>query len=242
MKKVMILEDQRDSRDALAQIVRSVDANARIYTVGRASNAYAIAMEHSIDLFLIDIILRPDKRGGDQSGAEFAQNIRMVERYKFTPLIFVTSLYDTKMHMYSSVHCYKFIEKPFDWDAVREVIREAMSYQTRNPEGRVVFYRTGGLLEAITITDIIYAENRQHRLKVVTENGEVRIPYRPCKEFLRELDSEDFLQCNRSTIVNRNFIERIDPANRYVYVKGRAEALEIGSVMKREFLRNIRTI
>ena len=223
MKKVMILEDQRDSRDALAQIVKSVDANARIYAVGRASNAYAIAMEHSIDLFLIDIILRPDKRGGDQSGAEFAQNIRMVERY-------------------SSMHCYKFIEKPFDWDAVREVIREAMSYQTRNPEGRVVFYRTGGLLEAITITDIIYAENRQHRLKVVTENGEVRIPYRPCKEFLRELDSEDFLQCNRSTIVNRNFIERIDPANRYVYVKGRAEALEIGSVMKREFLRNIRTI
>ena len=50
------------------------------------------------------------------------------------------------------------------------------------------------------------------------------------------------MQCNRSTIVNRNFIERIDPANRYVYVKGRAEALEIGSVMKREFLRNIRTI
>ncbi|MCH5266174.1 MAG: response regulator transcription factor [Lachnospiraceae bacterium] len=242
MKKVMILEDQKDSRDALLHIVKSVDESAKIFAVGRANSAYSIAMEHSIDLFLIDIILRPEKRGGDQSGAEFAQNIRMIERYKFTPMIFVTSLYDTKMHLYSSLHCYQFIEKPFDQDKVAEIIRGAMAYQTESDRSRMLFYRTGGLLEAITIGDIVYAESRSHQLRVITVKEEIQIPYRTCKEFLRELDSEDFLQCNRSTIVNRNFIKKIDPVNRYIYLEERPETLEIGSIMKREFLNSLRSI
>lgn len=239
MKKVLILEDQKDTRDALTKIVKEIDDNAIVYALSSEKEAYYIAMEKTIDLFLIDIILHPGKKEGDKSGADFAQNIRTVSKYQFTPIIFLTSLYDSKLHMYSSLHCYKFIEKPFDYGEVRAVISEAIRYRTEDGKDRRIFFRRKGLLEAIAIQDIIYAQSVGHELLVVTTEERTEIPYKTCKTMLEELDSEDFLQCNRKTIVNQNFIKSVDTVNRYVYLKGCTDILEIGSVLKKSFVNNL---
>ena len=41
-------------------------------------------------------------------------------------------------------------------------------------------------------------------------DGTMVLPYVPLADFTRELDPRYFLQCNRSTVVNRRFISAVD--------------------------------
>lgn len=79
MKEVLILEDKEDARLALEHLVKQVDSNARIYMASDEEEAYVIAMKKTIDVFLIDIILHPEIPG-DQSGVDFVQSMRTVEK------------------------------------------------------------------------------------------------------------------------------------------------------------------
>ena len=83
MKEVLILEDKEESRRILEELVKQVQPDADVYAVSSEDEAYAIAMKRTIDLFLVDIILHPETMG-DQSGADFAQNLRTIEKYLFT--------------------------------------------------------------------------------------------------------------------------------------------------------------
>lgn len=235
MTKVLIIEDKKESRDLLARIVREIDSDAMVYAVEDEDKAYSITMKKSIDVFLVDIILHPE-RTGDQSGAVFAQNIRNIERYFFTPIIFITTLYDTKMCMFSAVQCFGFVEKPFDIEKTKKMIAKAMRYHTNELEEKSYIFHTEGLLGSVLVNDILFIESRNHKLHMRTKKDDVIIPYKSCKQILEELDSDDFVKCNRSTIVNMRYIERIDSPGRYIYLKGSDDILEIGPVMKKYFL------
>lgn len=242
MKKVLILEDQEETRKALVAIVKRVNQNATIFELDSADEAYIIAMKQTIDLFILDIILKPSDKYRDSSGADFAQNIRTVMKYQFTPIIFLTSLYDEKLNLYSSLQCYHYFEKPCDYEQVEQIIRKAISFHTQNGMDRKYFYRNHGILEALCIKDIIYVTREGCNLHVATPKEKRVIPYKSLKLVRNELDSEDFLQCNRSTIVNHWFIREVDPVNRYIYLNECEDVLEIGVVLRKTFMRELRTI
>ncbi|MCI8363346.1 MAG: response regulator transcription factor [Eubacterium sp.] len=235
MKEILILEDKKAARDALIQIVKEVDPNAVIYAFAGEEEAYAAVMKRSIDLFLVDIILHPEIMG-DQSGAYFAQNIRTIEKYRFTPIVILTSLYDPKMHMYASVHCYRFIEKPFDREKVRQTVWEAMKYHTPDKRDQNIIFHMDGLLQMIPVREIVYIQSREHVLNITTIDDNFTIPNKSCKVMLEELDCEDFTKCNRGTIVNLSYIKKVDSVNRYIYLKGSSDVLQIGSIMKKSFM------
>lgn len=238
MKEVLILEDKEEARKALVHLVKEVEPSAAVYEAAGEEEAYAIAMKHTIDLFLVDIILHPETMG-DQSGAGFAQEIREVEKYLFTPIIIITSLYDPKMCMYSSVHCYRFIEKPFDAEKVKETIREAIRYQTVNKGKKNIFFHTDGLLEMVALDEIMYIESKDHKLYITTKREHFCIPYKSCKAMLEELDSDDFIKCNRGTIVNLSYIKTVDTVNRIIHLRESTDVLEIGPIMKKSFMSRI---
>ncbi len=235
MKEILILEDKKAARDALIQMVKELDPGAVIYAFAGEEEAYAAAMKRSIDLFLVDIILHPEIMG-DQSGADFAQNIRKVEKYMFTPIVIITSLYDPKMHMYAAVHCYRFIEKPFDKEKVRQTIREAMRYHTPDKGDRNIIFHVDGLLHMVPVSEIVYIQSREHVLYITTIDDYFSIPNKSCKVMLEELDCEDFVKCNRGTIVNMSYIKKVDSVNRYIYLRGSGDILQIGSIMKKSFM------
>ena len=68
--------------------------------------------------FIVDIILEKTKNG-DMSGMTFADNIREIERYKATPIIFTTSLEDPKLHAYAHLHCYQYFDKYYREDELQ---------------------------------------------------------------------------------------------------------------------------
>lgn len=127
LKSILVLEDNPAALEHLSAIIKVLDMRNDVYSFMNLKDAYQCAMERAIDLFLIDIIL-DTSHPGDVSGLKFAENIREVEAYRFTPIIFITSLEDPKLYTYEKLHCYHFIEKPFKEEQVKQSVEQCLKF------------------------------------------------------------------------------------------------------------------
>lgn len=234
MRRILVLEDNAIISGYLCQIIKGLHKNVEIYCAANIKDAYNLAMEYQIHLFLVDIILEP-ANPGDISGLRFVQEIRGVKRYEYIPVIFITSLQDPKMYSYSQLKCFAFIEKPFDEKNVQNNILKALDAPLVSEQERYVYFRKDGITYSMKPEEIYYIDIRRRNLTVYSLNGELEIPYKTCKEILKELGSDAFIQCSRYKIINRRYIEYIDYARRYVKLKNVKECIEIGAVIKNKF-------
>lgn len=234
IRNILILEDKKPHMDALYKIVSDIKKNLLVLTATTEREAFQISMEHRIHLFLVDIILHPDKPG-DVGGLRFAREIRGVEKYRFTPLIFITSLEDPKLYSYSQLHCFGYIEKPFHTPQVQEIISKALEFPVKDENQRFIYFRKDGIVYSKNIKEIIYIENSKRKVTVYCKYDTMEIPYKTCDEILEELDSENFIQCSRYAIINKRYIEKIDYTNRYIKLKEIDEPVEIGAILKKKF-------
>lgn len=237
-KRVLIVEDNEVHRQALCKIIKELYSDIHVHYAPDASTGFCIALEHHIQLFIIDIILNA-KNPADVSGLNLAKEIRGIDKYRFTPFIFITSLEDPKLYSYSQLHCFAYIEKPFNVTYVKESISKALEFPEREEDDRYLYFRKDGIIYSVYIKDIIYIYSSRRKIKVFCMNDEIEIPYKTCQEMLHELDSSSFIQCSRNCIVNRNFIEHVDYINRFIKLKYIDSLIEIGIVMKNNFKRKL---
>lgn len=235
MKKVLILEDNRDTLALLTTMVRSVSGDVMIYAVDNVKDAYYSVMESTIDLFIIDIIL-DTSRPGDVTGLKFVDRIRRIEKYQFTPVLFITALEDHRLHSYEKLHCYDYIEKPFDEKRVREMIRQCLKFQVAPPTPLNIFFQKDGIAYSFRPQEIIYVESSGHTLYIHLSKETVEIPYITLKQVIDETSEYGFVQCSRNTIVNREYIINVDMTNRFIRLKP-DNRVEIGEKYKKELKR-----
>ena len=115
----------------------------------------------------------------------------------------------------------------------------ALSFSQPKEENRNIYFKKDGLFFAKKAQEIVYIKSSAGKMLVKTINDEMEISYKSNSQVLRELDSECFLKCNRSVVVNKNYIESIDSTNRYLELKNGYGTLEIGTIMKKDFLKEI---
>ena len=230
-KNILILEDRETHRAALCKIVTGLSKDIEVYEAEDIQTAYRIAMIEHIHLFLLDIILCPQIQG-DTMGLDFAREIRKVKKYHFTPIIFITSLEDPKLYTYSHLHCWQYIEKPFDPNNVKETILEALDVPMEDDKERSVYFRKDGIIYAVQVENIIYIENKRRKIIIHCKDEILEIPYKTCEEIMKEIDSENFVQCSRYVIVNKFYIKQIDYPNRYLKLKYIDELIEISVSFK----------
>lgn len=227
-KKIMILEDNEEMSSFLSEMVKKILPDVELFLFPSMSGVYEIVMNTYMDLFIVDVIL--DKSvPGDTSGIRFVEKIRGVLKYEFTPVIFITSLQDPKFYAFNHLHCYSFIEKPINPGYVEETIRKALRFPSSNFIDPVLFFRRDGLIINIKSSEIIYIESVNHRQHFHLTNKKIEvIPYKTCGQILDEIGIGDFIQCSRSTIINRRYVESVDLVNRYVKLVGVNELIGIG--------------
>ncbi|MBD5496084.1 MAG: DNA-binding response regulator [Lachnospiraceae bacterium] len=238
MKTVLIVEDNIRSREMLVKIIEGVRNDVVIKTATSQEEASVLAMKNNIDLFMLDIILN-SSNPGDVSGMRFAEYIRTFQKYKYTPIIFTTALEDPELYAYSDLHCYYYVEKPYDVGKVSKVISEALDFPGNDNVSQSVFFRKDGILYKKEISEIIYIENSRAGQTVYCTNGNLKLPYKPNKKILEELGSDKFVQCSRYNIVNTDYIDKIDTVNRYIQLKNVKELIEFGNTFKKKFLKNV---
>lgn len=238
MKTVLIVEDNVRSMEMLVKIIENLRTDVEIKTASSQEAAAILAMKYNIDLFMLDIILNASNPG-DVSGMKFVEHIRTLKKYKYTPIIFITALEDPELHAYSDLHCYYYVEKPYDAEKVSSVISEALEFPAAHKEPQNVFFRKDGILYKKEISEILYIENSRAGQTVYCTNGNLKLPYKPNHKILEELASDKFVQCSRYHIINRDYIDKIDTVNRYIQLRNLKTSIEIGNSYKKKFLNDI---
>lgn len=234
MKKILLLEDNDTARETLHKMIESVPHNVHIFEFSDTDGIYDVLFNETINLFIVDIILDTTVTG-DVSGLKFVEQLRKIPKYEFTPVIFVTSLYDPKLYAYSELHIYKYIEKPFDYERVKESITSALNFPETAKEEKMFYLRIEGLFYVIKCSEILYIENIKHKIHIhMVNDRELTSPYRSCEQMLEELGDSRFEQCNRGTIVNLTYIEYVDWVNGNIKVNGSDDKIHIGITYKKK--------
>lgn len=67
-----------------------------------------------------------------------------------------------------------------------------------------------GIFFAKKIQDIVYIKSSAGKMIVKTINDDLEISYKSNNRIIKELDSDKFVKCNRSVIVNKDYIRSVD--------------------------------
>lgn len=236
-KNVLILEDLETARNLLEHIVKSYDEAIRVFSFSNVKDASACIIENKIDLFLIDIILKP-QCPNDFSGITFAEYVRGLEGYLSADIVFVTTLIGLEAQLLRKVHCFDYIEKPIREERVHRVLQQAFQkLDSRAPEDAVRFVRKDRVTYAVHEREIAYLESHLRQLLIHKENDVLKIPFLTMNQFLKQITTQHFLTPAKGFAVNLNYIEYVDPVNRFVKIRGRKAPLDIGYRMKTQFIK-----
>lgn len=234
-KKVLILEDNFSHANVIKQLIQKHDRYIKVYIESDINSAYALVMKNRINLFVIDIIL-DTSCPGDTSGIKFAESMRSIAKYKYTPMVFITALQDPEIYAFRELHCYGYLEKPFSIDQAQKLLTDALEFNHTDGKDSVLHFRKNGILYPIPCRDIVYVKSIDHRICFYLKNKTTfTIYFKTCRHILEEAEYDDLIQCNRGVIVNREYIKNVDVSNRVVTLEGDVK-VEIGIRFKKEFL------
>ena len=129
---------------------------------------------------------------------------------------------------------YRFIEKPFDAEVLKNLVGQCLRFPGKTEENRTLYFQQDGIIFAVDSKDIVYVESCNHLLYIYTNKGDkLEVPYYTLKKLYEQVDHEDFLQCRRNTVVNRQYIDWVDSTNRFIRLKGKLGEVEIGMVYRK---------
>jgi two-component system LytT family response regulator len=225
--KILIVEDEVNIRNGLVKIVKNINENLDVYETGAAGEGLIIAETEAIDAFFLDIQLKDD-----YTGLWLAEQIRELERYKFTPIIFITGVHCRELEAFRSIQCYKYILKPFTEIEVARIFRDVITHgivERKTPD--IIKIKEKGFTYVMNQDDLIYVESRKRKLFISTIYEETDITSYSLIRLSQNL-SEKFIQCHKCFIVNRSYIRKIDRINDAIYVHKKEEPIPIGRKYK----------
>lgn len=223
MANVMIVEDEINIALGLEGIIKSINQDIEATITGYAKEALEMANSKTYELFLLDIQLN------DYSGFELAKEIRNIDKYKLTPIVFITAIPTKELLAFKQIHCYDYIVKPFSEKEVMDVLNTVINYGIKKEE--YISFNLKNFIYRVKIDDIIYFEVVQRKIKVVTVKEQFELSHYTLSNLLDEL-TDDFIRCHKGYIVNINYISSVDKANNCINLEETDDKIPIGRKYK----------
>lgn len=201
MANILIVEDEINIASGLEDIVKSIDKDIETSITGYAKGALELSATNDFDLFLLDIELL------DYSGLRLAGELREIDKYKLTPIIFITALPSKELLAFKEIHCYDYIVKPFKEETVRDAVNTILKYGVKKE--KYISFDLKDYMYRIKTDDIIYLEAVQRKIEVVTTKERFQVSNYTLNGLQDEL-TDNFVRCHRGYIVNTLYISKID--------------------------------
>ncbi|MCR5792780.1 MAG: LytTR family DNA-binding domain-containing protein [Lachnospiraceae bacterium] len=234
MLKVLILEDEQNSREGLAKIIKEVDSKIEISMAASYEEAKQLLVsEGEFHLFFLDVNLDPSDKE-EAMGIRFAQKIRAEHRYEFTPIVFITSIVNKELDAYRQIQCYRYIIKPFQVKEVEAILDKVLKHHfvEKNEERKSIFLKIEGVNYRIYLDEIKCVKAINRGIQIFLTKEQVTVKYVTIKQLLPKLPQDTFFQCHRMYVVNKNYIDYTDYVNRLIALKDCEEMAEIGTTYK----------
>ncbi|EQB87173.1 DNA-binding LytR/AlgR family response regulator [Clostridium punense] len=203
---VLVVEDNKLQRENLKRILQEISVDLNIYEAEDKEEALTMGREVLIDLFYIDIHLK------NSSGISLAKELRKDYRYELAWIIFITTHMGYMIDAFKQLHCYDYIEKPYNKEKVIELTNKFIRNGKDIKEMKkkyVVFEIEQRLSMKFYIEEILFVEVRIKTCTIHTKNGAFKILGMRLKEILEKISCDYIVQCHKSFIVNTKEIKKI---------------------------------
>ena len=202
MNKVLILEDEKHTREFLEQLVGRHPLVNQVLSFENASDAIRSAGTYHPQLALLDIELEVDSI----TGIDAARLIYEVS--PGTEFIFVTGYGKYALQSFE-VHPYDYILKPIHKEKLLAGVGKLLSRNQPDNVGRLAFRRNQGVV-FLNAEEIIFLE-RSNRKTLITCSDGVEVEVNESLQLLQEQLPQAFLRVHESFIVNRVYILEVKP-------------------------------
>lgn len=212
MYNILILEDDCIQLRTLSEIIKQSGDMYQVYETTNTTEALEIVQQEMIDLFYVDINLN------NESGIEFALEIRKIERYRLNWIIFVTIYKEYMLSAFKKTHCYDYILKPYNKENIQRITKLLLSDSREQIAAteirkKFIIVHVKNIQVKIFIDEIIFVEVFIRTSIIHTVNGSFTIDYLSLKKLNSLIDDKNILQSHRSYLVNIKYINKIEKTN-----------------------------
>lgn len=203
---ILIVEDDVIQRQCLRKIIEGIRKNIVIYESDSKEGALEISKKVLIELFYVDIKLN------NSSGLDLALELRKFPQYEFSWIIFLTTHMEYLLQAFKEIHCYDYILKPYDKEAILNMSKKLINYQKEKSETKrkyVIFDIEPGFSTKLYIDEILFVEVKGRTCTIHSKSGSLEIRGLKLKEALETINCDHIVQCHKSYIVNSKEIRRI---------------------------------
>ncbi len=210
MKKILIVEDDKKVATLLHQYSGEIDSSLEVIAFALAAEAYRYAKNEDVGLFILDIQLL------DYKGTSLAKQLRALPQYKFTPIIFATALAGEELTMYRDVKCHSFLIKPFTKGEFSKAFRDALKMSSQMIDvPKTLRIEQKSFIFEYEISKIVFVESFGKKVIIHTNKdghalNQDEIAGYSLALLLEKLFAYNFVQCHKSYLVNRRYIQKID--------------------------------
>lgn len=233
LKNVLVLEDDEKCSRLLADTLSECREELAVYQAYSEKEAMQLAMDHYMDLFIIDTMLHHEM-DHDISGLTFTKRIRQNARYEVTPVIFVTSVASLELHTYREVSCFSYILKPLNPAKQKQLVSEVEKLfkgMRDSLEEEYYYFKINGIYYPVRVDELVMVrcENRKLMVKTIKKSFSVmHLSLKKLLDELRQLGNRSIVQCCRSVLINQDYIENIDTVAKYLKLEHVDEPIDFG--------------
>lgn len=247
MKKILIIDDEKPTRELIQHMLESFNLNAEIFTDGENVETGINSIEKiQPDLVLLDIQM-PDGNGFD---------VLKRTQYKKFEVIFITAFQEFAIQAIK-FSALDYILKPIDMEELQNAVKRALdSIHDKTDESQIMALQNNiqphqkrkivlKTLESIHIVDIeniIRCEADKNYTSFYLVDGKRILVSRTLKDFDLMLAGHNFFRVQQSHLININYIERYDKHDGgYVVMKDGA-SVPLSPAKKEQFFQLLQSL
>lgn len=205
VNNILIVEDDIKQRTNLKKILNELDNSLNIYEAESEEEALEISNTVDINVFYVDISLK------DSSGIDFAKNLRKINKYEFTWIVFLTTHVQYMIEAFKQIHCYDYIIKPYEKEDIIELTKKLVLGIQNNTTAKierkfVIFDLKNGVSIKLYVDEILFIEVNMRTCYIHTKDGKYEAIGLSVKKILDLTNCYYIVQSFRSFIVNTNHI------------------------------------
>lgn len=224
----MLVEDDASTVKLIKQYISEMNQNAITISFSKAAEALQYAKKEVIGLFILDIQLL------DYKGTSLARQIRSMAEYKYTPIIFATALAGEELIAYREIKCYSFLIKPFSKAEFQKAFSDALGLSKQIAAvPKTIRIEQKQFIFEYEVRNIMYIESFGKRIAIHTRDNDAgggdTISGYSLAKMLQLIDNPAVIQCHKSFLVNREYIDKIDKQQRIICLKYSTAQIPVGN-------------
>jgi two-component system LytT family response regulator len=242
MKKILIIDDEKPTREFIRRMLESFKLNAAIFIDGENVETGIKAIEEiQPDLVLLDIQM-PDGNGFD---------VLRRTQFKNFDIIFITAFQEFAIQAIK-FSALDYILKPIDMEELQNAVMRAIDAKHQSSDEsqfsvlqnniqpnqkRKLVLKTLESIHVVDIENIIRCEADKNYTSFFLAEGKKILVSKTLKDYDTLLSGHSFFRAQQSHLININFIERYDKQDGgYVIMKDGA-SVPLSPAKKEQFFK-----